>query len=294
MWIGSLPSDLLIQKQHAEIKSIFLVWSLIIATIGGIYGIAALDLPFFGLYSLPPAPLLGQPIGYQTLSSCGQPVCPSIVQNSIALATLDFAICFSIAFLISFVLFSAFQSSLLSSSKMWKRNILPIISLAIVSLIATGAAYSSVSNGASFSELHWYGGVMAEHITNMQIYAGNASSQNLQGTAYMTLSVTSNYWDELNVTISATVLTFPVASNNNSDTTRNTPLSSNPVSFYQCSNLRQCQVITMIHLPPYSLLSLSNSTSALYFGSSLTNNETVSYVMTFSNGQSISGQTLVQ
>ncbi len=134
---------------------------------------------------------------------------------------------------------------------------------------------------------------MAEHITSMEVYSGNASSQDLQGTAHMTLGLTSNYWEEMNVAISLTVLTYP-SSNNNITGSNPAPLSSSPVSFYQCSNPNQCQEMTTIHLPPYTLLSLDNTTSALYFGSSLTKNESVSYILTFGNGQAISGQTLVQ
>ena len=211
-----------------KLTRIFL-WSLCIASIGGIYGLVSLDFPMFALYSMTPPPLLGQPFGYQTLPTCNsQTVCPPVVQNSFAVASTDFAICFSITFLIISALLLAFRHNLLASTSIWKRNALPASLMVIVMLIVSVATSGSVSSGASLSQPHWAPGVMDEYILNITVSSGTPSSETSQGTARMNLILASDYWTNQNVSVSVTV--------------RGSNSSAIPVSLYQCPNPQTCDL----------------------------------------------------
>ena len=183
-------------------------WSILIGLIGGIFGLVALDLPLFAVYMESPPPLLGQPVGYQMLPTCNYgpySVCPPNVSNNIALASLDFVICFAIAFFAALVILRAFLPRLVSRS-VWRRNALPAVLLVITLLVVSFAAAGSVAQGASLSQPHWPtpSGVEVFPL-NMTIYSGTASSPTFQGTAHMTLILANYHWTDLNISISVSV-----------------------------------------------------------------------------------------
>ena len=232
-------------------------WSILIGLIGGVFGLVALNLPLFAVYMEPPPPLLGQPIGYQVLPTCNfgpYSVCPPNVSNNIALASLDFVICFAIAFFVALVILRAFLPRLVSTS-VWKRNALPAVLLVITLLVVSFAASGSVAQGASLTQPHWPtpSGVEVFPL-NMTIYSGTASSPTLQGTAHMTLILTNYHWTDLNVSISVSVTGLNI---------------TQPISIYQCSSPVSCHTFSTVIVPPYTAFGLDSSTTALYFGNQI-------------------------
>ena len=100
-----------------------------------------------------PAPLLGQPFGYQSVPVCMQ-ACPPLVANNIGFVAIDFFICFVIAFIVAYWIQPGFLSPTSLAHSRIKRNIVPIVLLVITLLLVSSAASLSISSGASLSEPH--------------------------------------------------------------------------------------------------------------------------------------------
>lgn len=230
------------------------VWSILIAAIGGVFGLVALDFPLFGMYMETPPPLLGQPIGYQTIPNCNAgpfSVCVPFVHNSILIASIDFIICFGVTLIIAYGILRGFASHF-SSSNILKRNSLPALLSLIALLVVSSSAAGSVMSGASLAVPHWPTPSGVEvYPLNMAIYSGSSSTPSSQGTARMTLILANYYWTDLNISIAVSISGSNI---------------SQPVSVYQCINPTSCKTFSSINVPPYTALGLNSTKTALYLG----------------------------
>lgn len=233
-----------------------MLWACAIASILGFFGITATNISF-GVYSIAPAPLLGNPVTYQTIPNCNKPlgVCPPYVQNNIGIASLDFAIWFIIAFFVTFGILFICYRYLFTRTSMRKRTILPATLLIIALLVAT-LPFTLPSTGTSASltlPRYQMSGGAPVHPLNVTIYSGTLSSTSSQGTAHMTLILANFDGRDLNESLSVYLVGPNIT-------------AKNPASIFQCSNSATCHSVTSITVPFYTALELNGTTTALYFG----------------------------
>ena len=217
-----------------------------------------------------PPPLLGQPFGYQTLVTCnGGPnfVCPPEVQNNLATASMDFVICFSVAFAASFAILLGLRSRLASRSSLG-RNALPATLLLITIVAVSLTGFGSVASGSSLVQPHWPTPSGVEVFpSDITIYSGSASTPYTQGTARMTLILENYYWTSLNASVLLTLTGPNLESQTN-------------VTIYQCPSPSSCLVVSGITIPRYYALSLNATTTALYLGIQIEKGQTYQYELT--------------
>lgn len=69
---------------------------------------------------------------------------------------------------------------------------------------------------------------------------------------------------------------------------------SQSLTFYQCPSQTECGAPSDLTVAGNSVTGFSNATSAFYPLSNITSGETLNYVITFANGQSISGDLIAE
>ena len=222
-----------------------LIWSTVIASTAGLFGLVSLDYtPFQGFMEVP-APFLGQPFGYQSLGACSLAVCPPLVRNNIVIAGFDFIFCFAIAFFAAFWAQRVFKSVTSNAHSIFKRNILPLILLAITLMLVLSSAYSSVASGSSLQEPHWPTPSGATfYLGTVSLFSGSATTSSGSG-AHIDLNVSNYHWTKQTITVQYVHL------QSSSNGTTIYP------AIYQCESPNACNQNSTFVVPPYSALTLS-------------------------------------
>jgi hypothetical protein len=232
------------------------LWALMIASIGGLLGLVGMEgAP--GVYTVQPPPLPGYPLSYQTVPNCNAGplgVCPPNVENSIAIASVDFSICFAVTFLVSILVLIFFRPYLTTpATGARKRNALPAALLLIAVLLVSVAASSSAASGASLTlPRYQMSGGAPVYPLGITIYSGSATCAAAQGTARMTLILANYDGSDLSEPISL----YLVGPN----------VTASPVPIFQCPDPETCHLVSAVRVPSYTALALNTTTTAFYLG----------------------------
>jgi len=234
------------------------IWkSTIVAAAVGVYGLVSINQQLLGLSMEPLPPFLGNPDVFQSFATCnGGPfvVCPPLVTNSYSIAATDYLILFGICFVILLPLFYKLRLYSDTNSGFLSRNVLVILLLIIVLIPVYVSASDSVTAGASFTKMRWCP-MSYVIVLNSTLYSGNATNDSEQGTAHLDLILANGYCTSINYSFS---LSLVQGLDEN--------LSTNLVPFFQCSTSTDCSQVSSVTIPPYSLLNLTGTATALYFG----------------------------
>ncbi len=232
-----------------------MLWSIAVAAVAGAFGVVAQT--FTGVSMEPVAPLLGQPLGYQTIRACAAIVCAPVAQNNLLVALADYGLYFAVAFAIALLAQMVFARRW-STGKRFGQKLVPASFLICALLIVAGAADQSTAAGASLSQPHWPtpSGVEADPLGNVTLYSGTASTPSLQGTAHLDISFINYYWQSLSVPLSVTL---------------EMPNGTEITAVYQCQNPISCSQVSALPLKPYSEVNLNEPTTAFYFGLAIVN-----------------------
>ncbi|MGA2875327.1 MAG: hypothetical protein ABSE82_07285 [Nitrososphaerales archaeon] len=244
----------MLRKYEMKTRLRIELWSVTVAAVTGIFGVAALT--FTGMSMEPVAPLLGQPFGYQAIRTCVALVCAPMALNDLLVALADYAVCFAVGFVVTL-----FAQIILAARWSRKdgigRNLVPASFLVIALLIVAAAANGSVAAGASLSQPRWPtpSGIEAYPMNNVSLYSGTASTTSFQGTAHLDISFINYYWQGQTVPVSVTL------------TTSNGTVIS---AVYECQSLNSCSQVSALLLPKaYSEFTLNQPTTAFYLGSAI-------------------------
>jgi hypothetical protein len=222
-----------------------LIWSAVIAVMGGIFGLVALDYWPFGMFMEVPPPFLGQPIPYQSLVYCNQAVCPPLVVTNYVIAAIDYFLCFVLTFVVAFSIQKALVIVPSHSQGVIKRNIVPVVLIVITLLATSSAAWLSFSSGASFTEPHWSTpSGMTFNLDNITLFSGPATTPSSEG-AHFDMSLVNYHWTDQYLIVSFVNLKA---------------LPNGAVIYpavYQCQSPSSCEQNSTVDLAPYSIRNIS-------------------------------------
>ena len=248
-------------------KQTILLWSILIASVAGTFGLTTLN-EAFGMYMEPPPPLLGQPLAHQILEPCNQAplgVCPPLVVNNIELGMFDFTLCFLIAFIGAYLILLGLASTTSRYENSIKRNVVPIVLLVITLLFVSLSVNESISSGASLSQPHWPtpSGITFS-LGNISLYAGGATTSTSEG-AHIDLRILNYHWTPQTITLSFIQL-------KSSNGTAIYP------SIFECQSASSCETNSSFVVAPYSA-----TVVPFYIGSSIQQEMLYSYNFTISS-----------
>ena len=250
----------------ANHREFSLVWSIVVAAFSGLFGLTTLSTAF-GMYMEAPPPLLGFPFVDQTLQTCNAQgqyrVCPPVVINDPGIAIFDFGIFFVIGFAIASMILYA-SSGWTSHSSLFKRNIAPVVLLAITILLVSLSVNGAISSGASLTQPHWPtpSGVTFG-LGNFTLYSGSATTSSSQG-AHIDLRVMNFHWTNQTIVLSNIVLW--------SNGTKFSPV------VYLCKSTTSCEASSNVVMPPYT-----STVIRYYLGSSIQSGAQYSYNFTITS-----------